>query len=117
MWVAVIGITIFLTLIYCVLILFYSAWFLRLKYFAPAESLKPLTRFSIIIPARNEEENIGKCINSILQNDYPQNLYEVIVVDDFSDDSTAGIIKKIQEQFFNLRLIELKNFVDTKLNS
>jgi cellulose synthase/poly-beta-1,6-N-acetylglucosamine synthase-like glycosyltransferase len=90
---------------------------MQLKYFKPDEALHPATRFSIIIPARNEEKNIEKCINSILENNYPKNLYEVIVVDDFSDDATASIIKKMQLQFSNLKLIELKKIIAAKLNS
>jgi cellulose synthase/poly-beta-1,6-N-acetylglucosamine synthase-like glycosyltransferase len=117
MWFALIGLAICLTLIYCVLILFYYAWFNRLRYFKPDETLKPVTGFSIIIPARNEQENIERCVSSILNNDYPEKLYEVIVVDDFSEDATSSVVKKTQEQFSNLKLIELKNFVDTKLNS
>lgn len=117
MWFAFIGLAIFLTLTYCVLILFYYTWFKRLKYFNPDKILKPATRFSVIIPARNEEENIERCISSVLCNDYPENLYEVIVVDDFSVDATARIIKKMQQQFSNVKLIELKNFVGTQLNS
>ena len=117
MWFALIALAVFLTLSYCILILFYSAWFKRLRYFKPDETLKPVTGFSIIIPARNEQENIERCVSSILNNDYPEKLYEVIVVDDFSDDATSFIVKKMQERFPNLKLIELKNFVDTKLNS
>jgi len=117
MWFVIISLVIFFTLGYCVLILFYYTWFKQLKYFKPHETLKPLTRFSVIVPARNEEKNIEDCVNSILQNDYPENLYEIIVVDDFSDDATANAIKKMQQQFSNLTLIELKNFVAAKLNS
>jgi cellulose synthase/poly-beta-1,6-N-acetylglucosamine synthase-like glycosyltransferase len=83
----------------------------------PNYSLQPLTRFSIIIPARNEQANIQKCVSSILQNDYPENLYEIIVVDDFSHDATSDIIKKMQQQISNVRLIQLKDCVETKLNS
>lgn len=117
MWFVIIGLSIFLTFVYCVLILFYHTWFRHLKYFKPDETLKPATRFSVIIPARNEEKNIENCVNSILQNDYSENLYEVIVVDDFSDDATANVIRKMQQRSSNLRLIELKNFIETKLNS
>jgi cellulose synthase/poly-beta-1,6-N-acetylglucosamine synthase-like glycosyltransferase len=117
MWFVLISLAIFLTLIYCILILFYYAWFKRLRYFKPNETFTPLTQFSIIIPARNEELNIEKCVGSILLNDYPKSLFEVIVVDDFSDDATSVVVKKIREQFSNLKLIELRNYVNTKLNS
>jgi glycosyltransferase involved in cell wall biosynthesis len=47
-------------------------------------------KVSIILPARNEEEFIGKCIDSLIQQDYTN--YEIIVIDDSSDDSTNKII-------------------------
>lgn len=46
---------------------------------------------SIIIPARNEEKNLGRCLDSLMQLDYPKDRIEVIVVDDDSEDSTATI--------------------------
>jgi cellulose synthase/poly-beta-1,6-N-acetylglucosamine synthase-like glycosyltransferase len=79
--------------------------------------LSPLhkTKLSIIIPARNEAANIENCLNSILQNNYPINLFEIIVVDDHSEDETAGIVKKYATQ--NVKLILLKDFVNDKINS
>ncbi len=59
---------------------------------------------SILIPARNEENNIENCLKSILKQDYPN--YEVIVLDDNSDDNTWQIIKNIQ--YNSERLISIK---------
>ena len=53
-------------------------------------------RVSIILPARNEEMFIEKCINSLLEQDYEN--YEIIAIDDMSDDKTGEIIKKIAEK-------------------
>lgn len=50
---------------------------------------------SIIIPARNEEETIGKCIESVLENNYPWK--EIIVVDDGSEDNTYFIAKRYED--------------------
>ena len=47
---------------------------------------------SIILPARNEEKFIGKCLDSFVQQDY--NNYEIVVVDDSSNDATWEIIEK-----------------------
>src|SRR5690348_2516060 len=44
---------------------------------------------SIIVPARNEERNIRRCVESLLEQSYPN--YEVIVVDDGSTDGTPDI--------------------------
>ncbi len=48
---------------------------------------------SIIVPARNEQSNISRCVTSLLEQDY--DAYEVIVVDDGSTDDTPGILDDI----------------------
>ena len=48
---------------------------------------------SIIVPARNEERNIRRCVESLLEQSYPN--FEVIVVDDGSTDDTPGILEDI----------------------
>ena len=53
---------------------------------------EPKTTITVLIPARNEAENIEACLESILTGIYPQNLLEVIVLDDFSEDTTAQIV-------------------------
>jgi biofilm PGA synthesis N-glycosyltransferase PgaC len=56
--------------------------------------LSPPT-FSIVIPARNEAANIAACVRSVCGQDYPAERYEVIVVDDNSDDATAAIVHQL----------------------
>jgi cellulose synthase/poly-beta-1,6-N-acetylglucosamine synthase-like glycosyltransferase len=75
---------------------------------------QPKTSISIIIPARNEEENIGACIEAILQQNYPPELIEVIVVDDHSTDDTAKIVKSFGK---NVSYIDLSKHVGDDLNS
>ncbi|MTE26358.1 glycosyltransferase family 2 protein [Winogradskyella ouciana] len=57
--------------------------------------LKPKTKFSIVIPFRNEAENLPKLLNSIFKLNYPKDLFEVIFVDDESDDGSADIINNL----------------------
>jgi len=102
-------------LVYCLLIWQYRVWFLRLPQFRKTATEKAVTRFSVIIPARNEEANIGNCLRSVLQQQYPAQFFEVIVVDDHSTDDTAAIIKNYAAQ--NVKLISLKDHVNTDLNS
>ncbi|MGL4985908.1 MAG: glycosyltransferase [Treponemataceae bacterium] len=52
---------------------------------------------SVLIPARNEQENIERCIRSLMNQSYEN--YEVIVLDDNSEDKTYDIVKKIQQEF------------------
>ncbi|WP_299114555.1 glycosyltransferase [uncultured Winogradskyella sp.] len=57
--------------------------------------LKPKTKFSIIIPFRNEAENLPKLLDSILKLNYPKNLFEVILVNDASNDTSVEITRRI----------------------
>src|SRR5579885_976324 len=50
-------------------------------------------KVSVILPARNEENFIEKCLSSLINQDYGN--YEIIAIDDRSDDRTGEIIKKI----------------------
>lgn len=82
-----------LTLSYVVLMLVYwFGWNMQSK-FVLKQGFTPRTRVSIIIPARNEEGTISACIRSILKNDYPSELLEIIVIDDHSEDNTAAIVR------------------------
>lgn len=49
---------------------------------------------SLIIPCRNEEKFIGRCLDSIVGQDFPKDDLEVLVVDGVSDDETRAIIEK-----------------------
>lgn len=106
-----------LTLLYAALILLYRKWFLQLRLFNYNPSFIPTTPFSIIIPARNEAANIGSCLQSIAQQNYPQHLFEVIVIDDFSTDETSAIVQQWQQQYSNIRLMPLANEIPTENNS
>ncbi len=67
------------------------------------------TFISIIVAARNEENNIGKLIAAIQKQNYPSHLFELIIVDDHSTDRTAEIIKPFlsnQIQLISLRLAD-----------
>lgn len=96
----------------------YRQWFLKIKPFIPSSAILPTVSFTVIIPARNEEDNISVCLQTVLNQNYPQHLFEVIVVDDFSTDNTAAIIQSLQHQFSNLHLLQLEKVLGQKqLNS
>lgn len=50
----------------------------------------PMTRFAVLIPARNEEEVVGGLIDSLKKQDYPRELYEIYTLINNCDDSTPN---------------------------
>ncbi len=103
---------------YAFLIENYRRWFLQVKSFVITREAQPSIKFSVVIPARNEAGNIKTCLETILKQSYPLNLFEVIVVDDHSTDSTAGIVESLQIKCPNLHLIQLQKLLHGKpLNS
>lgn len=59
--------------------------FTRIKKYRKS-NLKPHTNFTIIVPFRNEEENLPKLLDSFVKLNYPTDLFEVILVDDSSNE-------------------------------
>src|ERR1035441_6062701 len=95
---ALLLISLILLFIYTWLIFFYRKSWLEIKEFKIGQGWKSKNPvfISIIIAARNEEENIGHCIKSIIEQTYPSQMFEVIVVDDHSTDSTAAIVNSFR---------------------
>ncbi len=78
-----------------------GAWLERRKnipqHTTPLDTPQTLPLVSVIIPARNEQENIESCIRSVMANDYLH--FEVIVVNDRSSDNTGEILKRLRQEF------------------
>ncbi|MEO6220582.1 MAG: glycosyltransferase [Ginsengibacter sp.] len=71
---------------------------------------------SVVIVARNEEKNIAACLHSIINQTYPENLFEIILVNDHSSDGTVSIAESFKKK--TIRIINLKDFTGiTRLNS
>lgn len=70
------------------------------------ENQNPSPLVSICIPARNEERVIERCISSAMKQDYPN--FEILVLDDQSEDKTPDILKKLSEIVNNLKHFEGK---------
>ena len=101
----------FLLLFLCYggLIFYYWQGWKTIPVFNTDQTIAPVS-VSIIIPARNEENNIANLLESLQRQDYPKSKLEIIVVDDHSSDSTAETVKK----FPDVRLLELE---DDDINS
>ncbi|MBK8485389.1 MAG: glycosyltransferase [Saprospiraceae bacterium] len=92
------------TLVYCILIVYYLYYWKKIQPPGPTNSgTNPFV--SIVIAARNEEATILDCITSCLKQNYPAHLFEVIVVDDQSEDDTYEILETIEDpKFVMMRL-------------
>lgn len=93
---------------YYLLILIVSmGWFFLQRF--REENDEPSVKVSIIVPARNEENYILACIESLASQNYPKKLFEILVVDDHSEDKTATLTEifatKIRSAGINLRLL------------
>ena len=105
-----------LWLLYGALIAFYRRGWMALpetKTAAIAEN-NFHTKVSVIIPARNETSNIAACVRSVLAQNYPEVLLEIIVVDDHSTDDTADIVQALALAYRNIRLIKLDETIANK---
>jgi len=60
---------------------------------------RKLPLISIIIPCRNEEKYIGKCLDSIIANDYPKDRLEILIGDGMSEDRTREIIQRYIKKY------------------
>ncbi len=95
----------FLTFIYLILCFVFLVYWRNQKEFNLDPSFVPTTKVSVIVPVRNEEDSIQRCTESILKQNYPTHLFELIVVDDQSDDNTPQILENIKDQ--RLRVMRL----------
>lgn len=76
-----------------------------------------MKKVSIIIACRNEEQFLGPCLQSLLNQDYPQELIEIIVVDGMSTDQTWGVANSYREMYPNIDLeVNLKKYKYAGLN-
>lgn len=83
-------------------LLFLRGWYgsgVRRNLLVPEPRKTPLPLMSVIIPARNEEENIAACLASLSRQTYPVSSMEVIVVDDHSTDATAEQVRRFDSRF------------------
>lgn len=91
---------------YALLISYYNSGWKKEPVQAAPGSFQPVTSISVIIPARNEEENIGTCLQAVIAQNYPASLLEIVVVDDHSSDRTADIVRQAAPA--GIRLLQMQ---------
>lgn len=108
---------VFLTIVYAAGIIYYRvAWLSIPDFKSEFEAFIPSTSVTLIVPARNEAANIESCLRALAEQQYPKHLFEILVVNDHSTDTTASIVKQYENQ--NIRLINLADHIgDVQLNA
>jgi len=98
----------FFGVVYCFIILGYTiGWFMLKSYEPVVKEFK--TTVSVIVPARDEEENIENLLNDLINQDLPGELIEVFVVNDHSTDKTKAIVSDFitQHSDHKIKLINI----------
>lgn len=97
----------FLLLIgYSILIGYYHNAWNKIPVYTPPPAA-PRTSITVIIPARNEEAHLPRLIDSLRQQQYPAELYEVIIIDDHSTDDTFRLLDEAAKIWSGLSVIRM----------
>ncbi|MEI6456056.1 MAG: glycosyltransferase [bacterium] len=91
-------VSVFLTTVYVVFILFFNRGLSKTLRIRTVRKTKPSIRISVVIPVRNEASSILHCLEDLANQDYPKELYEIIITDDFSEDNTLRIVQSYIEK-------------------
>lgn len=76
--------------------------------FAKAQKTTPKNiPISVVVCAKNEEENVANFIPLLAEQDYPD--FEIVLIDDASSDDTLAIFEDFEKQYPNIRLVKVQN--------
>ncbi|MCC9137500.1 glycosyltransferase [Pontibacter silvestris] len=76
---------------------------------------KPITKLSVVVPVRNEATHITQLLQDLENQRYPKELFEVLIVDDHSEDGTPELVRAYATTSnLQLRVVELKNYINLK---
>ena len=95
-----------------ILLLYYWFIFSRVAFrkSAPPNANMAKPPVSVVICARNEYENLRNFLPEILDQEYPE--FEVILVNDFSEDDSFFLLKSFQEKYPNFKVINLRENIN-----
>jgi succinoglycan biosynthesis protein ExoA len=60
---------------------------------------------TVVVPVRNESQSIEQTLRSLLTQDFPADEFEVVVADGLSTDATVPVVRRLQSEFPNLKLV------------
>lgn len=99
---------IIIILIYALLIGSFSYGFHKLKKFK-LRDVRQQTKFSVIIPFRDEADNLESLLASILHLNYAHSLFEILFINDYSSDNSVAIIKHFKSTNTTFKITILDN--------
>lgn len=65
-----------------------------------------MTRVTVIVPCRNERDYIERCVEALMNQDYPAHLYTAVVCDGMSNDGTREILEQLKSKYSNLVVLD-----------
>lgn len=88
-------------------IFYYLGVFGKFAFAKPQEITSKKLPISVIVCAKNEEENVKKFIPLLAEQDYPD--FEIVLIDDASSDETLEVFEEFEKQYANIRLVKVQN--------
>jgi len=103
-----------LLIIFCLFIavvvvqfLYYIVFFGKFSFAKPQVSTPKRVPISVIVCAKNEEENVKNFVPLLAEQNYPD--YEIVLIDDASSDETLEVFEAFEKQYLNVKLVKVEN--------
>lgn len=94
-------------LLYLLILFTFTMGWYRLKYFT-ASTRHFSTKISVVVAFRNESKNLRNLLTSLCNQTYPEELLEIILVNDHSEDESLSVIKAFLKQNKNCKIVVLE---------
>lgn len=86
-------------------------WQFRKKYFVLNQEKWP--KISVLLAVRDEEQNLSRCLDSLVIQKYPKDKLEILIGDDQSIDKTYDIAKSYEQKYDQVRVFKIENNLGT----
>ena len=98
-------------IIYTFALLYFTiifSFFIGIVFLENSKNTK-INKISVIVAARNEEKHLPNLLDSLISQNYPTENYEIIIIDDRSEDKTTEIVNGYKANNYNITLLKVKN--------
>ncbi|OCB76493.1 glycosyltransferase [Flavobacterium crassostreae] len=102
-----ISILYFFICIVVIQLVYYAAIFGKFAFAKKQHTVPKKLPISVVVCAKNEEENVAQFIPLLAQQDYPD--FEIVLIDDASSDHTLDVFEELEKQYPNIRLVKVAN--------